>query len=75
MTDIFVYMNFLSQRLTVFRKTGKKQTIFNLSYQFQSLTNFVIFTFDFEAEMLTSYLQKQRNYQKATQQDLSTSEN
>ena len=75
MTDIFVYMNFLSQRLTVFRKTGKKQTIFNLSYQFQSLTNIVIFTFDFEAEMLTSYFQKQRNYQKATQQDLSTSEN
>ena len=75
MTDIFVYMNFLSQRLTVFRKTSKKQTIFNLSYQFQSLTNIVIFTFDFEAEMLTSYFQKQRNYQKATQQDLSTSEN
>ena len=75
MTDIFVYMNFLSQRLTVFRKTGKKQTIFNLSYQFQSLTDIVIFTFDFEAEMLTSYFQKQRNYQKATQQDLSTSEN
>ena len=75
MTDIFVYMNFLSQILTVFRKTGKKQTIFNLFYQFQSLTNIVIFTFDFETEMLTSYLQKQRNYQKATQQDLSTSEN